>query len=183
MNFSETKDGILAKRMIAKIEDLYQRETDLHEKENLLATYKLVQNVFGNVKAIWETYPLEKRPRTVSLAAIEDRMQQKMHLRENLTALWDRTSSHQTCNDDIKTLIKKYYSWNSVNNTIKRLISRNGNELPYSGKLHLDTQSKILKFINYTDEEMLELIHLYPYLSIIYSGNDVTIKNVGTLMR
>lgn len=165
MTFEETENGQLTDRMIKSIENSFPYVVSAHDENHTRNLYKLITNIRGNLKVIHEGRK--------NVAA------NMVQLNDNLMRLWKISKTNLMLVKECQILFSKNYNWATMN----KLISSS----PVADKVMLAALYRdyemVLQYCNYTDEEILELVTIYPYLSSIYTGSDQLIKSIGALLQ
>lgn len=162
---------VICDRLMNQLEvqfDLFYNESDVQHLKNV---YKQLTNVKGNINT------LMKDERHYAHRA------NKEQLNDGLFKLFNITKSEDPWVEDVRTLTKVLYDWPAINAMLARMYEnarKTGQTPPYG--TYKTQYGRFMEFHQHTEDEIIELITNYPYLSKIYSGKHSIAISIGAMM-
>ena len=169
MNY--TKALTLCNEVMKQLEDHFDLICEEGQIQHLKNVYKQMTNIKGNIGS------LMKDEKNWAHRA------NKEQLNDGLYKLYSITIGDDPWKDKCYEIIKALYNWEVINNSISR-VEKNPNLLP-SGDFYNQyriTYGRLMESFNYTEDEIVNLITMYPYLSKIYTGNHSIVTSIGAMM-
>ena len=161
--FDLTENGKLINAIQQDIRTEFSKlhHSDLRD-QHLRNLFSTVSNIKGELKALWQN---------------NDSKVNQSNLSNNIDRLFHMLNFDDPWNQNCHTLIRNNYGWQIVNYTIGRLLDLNKYNVSDTAVVR-----KILKYCNYTDDEMIILTCKFPHLSLIYEGPDTRITSIGAII-
>lgn len=171
--YRNTESYVVNQRIIKAIElefetlistRLTERDKDNHrlQEDRLRRYFSFFANAAGNIESIYnrDNYQSSRANRE--------------QLWENLSALFVMIKSSDPWIEDLRAVYKKHLPWAKVNYSLVKLPGDNS---------YFKVYREIFDFCHYTDEEVIAIVHQYPNISRLYSGENSTIHSLGALLQ